>query len=96
MSPEDPIQYLQAHYGRLREVPMPPIQVHAPFRWFEVVGGLAAGAAAVLIVVSVCLSGQSAQPTGGALIEHQMRGAGLTLAELQPEIQAEMGGQWQL
>jgi hypothetical protein len=93
MNPEDPIQQLEAYYQRLHHAPAPALSVAKPIRWWEVAGGLVAGAAAVVIAVTLCLSGgDSKAPTMG-LTEHQMRVAGMNPIEA-PRRRAQREAPW--
>jgi hypothetical protein len=97
MNPEDPIQSLEAHYRALQGLPVPALSVRKPMRWYEAVGGIAAGIAAVFIAVSTCLAGSSpAKSSGGALLQSQMRSAGLVQDEPQTVKHAQAEGPWHI
>jgi hypothetical protein len=94
MNPEDPIEKLERHYARLRQLPVPAASMK--LRWWEAVGGLVAGAAAVVLAVSICTSGavQASVQPGPTLLRQQMRSAGLTPEPELPPKRAQRETVW--
>src|SRR5437016_4842470 len=97
MNSEDPIQHLEAHYRRLQGKPAPDLRARTPFRWWEAAGGLAAGAAVVVLAVTMSLSTQSPPSTGPSpILESQMRSAGLLQSPPAHLRHAQLEGTWHI
>jgi hypothetical protein len=95
MNPEDPVEKLQRYYSRLHQLAIPITNLTPKVRWWEVAGGLATGAAAVVFAVSLCLSSPGIAPAqGGHLLEQQMRSAGLSLEPELPPRRAQGDARW--
>lgn len=95
MNPDDPIHQLEAHYRRLHDVSVPNLQVRRAVHWWEAAGGLAAGVAAVMLVVSLTISGPEPSLRGPSpLLQSQMRSAGLVDGTAAHPRRAEREGPW--
>jgi hypothetical protein len=92
---QDPLDALASYYGRLHTTPVPVIALKSPMRWWEPVGGLAAGAALVLFVVAIGSGQKPSIPLGAApLLERQMEQAGLTVEKPKPLWRTDRGASW--
>lgn len=95
MNPNDPIRHLEAHYQRLHDVLTPEFRFRRSVRWWEAAGGLVAGMAAVLLAVSLTLSGTEPSLRGPSpLLQSQIRSAGLLDEALAHPRRAEREGPW--
>lgn len=95
MNDRDPIEALESYYRELGEIPIPTLVNRRAIHWWEAAGGIAAGAAAVVVAVSICLNlGNSGAGPNPGLTEHQVRMAGLQIDALPPHRRTQGGRRW--
>lgn len=96
MNPEDPIKHLESYYEDLRTIYTPYRTVSISLRWWEVAGGLAAGAAMVVAAVTVCLSSPPRVAPLEGMLQHQARMAGIAADAQGPHKHAQRGASWHI